>query len=71
MNEEKTASRMEISGCSREKIEKAVEGCISAMSNLSIKESKIARMYLGSAMDGMYKRNPDTVIGTIRFSQPD
>ncbi|WAJ24022.1 hypothetical protein [Lacrimispora xylanolytica] len=53
-------------GCDKEKIVKAVENCVLAMSELTITESKIARTHLDNVMERMYKRSPDTVIGTIQ-----
>ena len=53
-------------GCDKTKILKAVEECISAMNQLTIAESKIARTHLDNVMDAMYKRSPDTLIGTIQ-----
>lgn len=55
-------------GYDKEKIIQAVKGCIVAMSELTIDESKIARKHLDSVMEEMYKRSPDTVIGTIQTS---
>lgn len=53
-------------GCDKEKILEAVENCILAMNKLTIKESKLARKHLDSVMEEMYRRSPDTVIGTIQ-----
>lgn len=61
-----SAAAMEILGYDREKIGKAVEACVQAMSELTIEESKIARKALGHTLDEMYKRNPDTKISEIR-----
>jgi bacterioferritin-associated ferredoxin len=48
------------------KIEKAVEECVTAMSELTIEESKAARVYLDHALESMYKRSPDTILGAIQ-----
>jgi hypothetical protein len=48
------------------KIEKAVEECVTAMSELTIEESKAARVCLDHALESMYKRSPDTILGTIQ-----
>lgn len=53
-------------GCDGNKILKSVNDCILAMSELTIKESQIARKHLDSVMEEMYRRSPDTVIGTIQ-----
>lgn len=53
-------------GYDKEKILKAVENCVLAMSELTIAESKIARKHLDSVMEEMYRRSPDTIIGTIQ-----
>lgn len=50
----------------KEKIINAVNGCISAMSELTIGESKIARKHLDHVLEEMYMRSPYTVIGTIQ-----
>ena len=60
-----SAAAIEILGYDREKIGKAVEACVQAMSELTIEESKIARKSLGHTLDEMYKRNPDTKISAI------
>ena len=52
--------------CDKEKILKAVEGCGLAMGELTIAESKVARTHLDNVMENMYKRSPDTLIGTIQ-----
>jgi len=57
---------MEQLGYDKEKILKAVNGCISAMSDLTIAESKIARRHLDSVMKKMYMRSPDTLLRTIQ-----
>ncbi len=44
-----------------EKIAKAVEECVIAMSELTIEESKMARIYLDHVMESLYKRSPDTI----------
>jgi hypothetical protein len=49
-----------------EKVAKAVEDCVTAMSELTIEESKAAREHLDYVMEDMYKRSPDTLIGTIQ-----
>lgn len=51
------------------KIEKVVRECVTAMSELTIEESKEARRYLNRTLEDMYKRSPDTVIGTIQPRQ--
>lgn len=48
------------------KISKVVEACVTAMSELTIAESKLARTHLDYIMENMYKRNPDTILGTIQ-----
>lgn len=53
-------------GYNKEKIMQSVKDCIAAMSDLTIDESKIARKHLDSVMEKMYRRSPDTVIGTIQ-----
>ncbi len=57
---------LKVCGYDKEKILKAVENCITAMGELTIDESKIARRHLDSVMEEMYKRNPDTLISTIQ-----
>ncbi len=62
---------IKLDGCTyrvgnNEKILKAVEACVTAMSELTIEESKLARMHLDYVIENMYKRNPDTVLGTIQ-----
>ena len=57
---------LEKRGYNKEKILKAVENCITAMGDLTIEESKVARKHLDSVMEEMYKRNPDTLINTIQ-----
>lgn len=57
---------LEMLGCNKEKILKAVENCVIAMGELTIEESKVARKYLDSVMEEMYKRSPDTLINTIQ-----
>lgn len=52
-------------GYDKEKILKAVSECVSAMGDLTIAESLIARRHLDSVMEKMYKRSPDTKISTI------
>lgn len=52
--------------CDKEKILKTVEECVSAMSRLTITESKVARKHLDYIMENMYKHSPDTLIGAIR-----
>ena len=52
----------------KDKIFEAVEKCVEAMSELTIAESKVARQQLDSVMEEMYKRSPDTIIGTIQHS---
>ena len=52
-------------GYDKEKILKSVSECISAMGELTIAESLIARRHLDSVMEKMYKRSPDTKISTI------
>lgn len=53
-------------GCDGDKILEAVNNCISAMDELTIKESQIARKHLDSVLEEMYRRSPDTVINTIQ-----
>ena len=53
-------------GYDKEKILIAVEACITAMNQLTRAESKVARTHLDSVMENMYKRSPDTLIGTIQ-----
>ena len=60
-----SAAAIEILGYDQEKIGKAVEACVQAMSELTIEESKIARKALGHTLDEMYKRDPDTKISVI------
>lgn len=57
---------LEILGCNKDKILKAVDNCVFVMRELTIKESQIARKHLDSVMEEMYKRSPDTIIGTIQ-----
>jgi hypothetical protein len=57
---------LEMLGCDKEKILKAVENCIIAMGELTIAESKVARKHLDSVMEEMYKRSQDTLINTIQ-----
>ena len=57
---------LEMLGCDKEKILKAVENCVIAMGELTIEESKVARKHLDSVMEEMYKRSPDTLINTIK-----
>jgi len=52
-----------------EKILKAVDDCIIAMGELTIKESKLARSHLDRVMEEMYKRDPETQIKTIQPHQ--
>lgn len=52
--------------CDKGKILRAVEGCVLAMGELTIAESKVARTHLDNVMENMYKRSPDTLIGTIQ-----
>lgn len=52
-------------GLSKEKIVSAVDKCVLAMGDLTIAESQIARKHLDGIMEEMYKRSPDTLIGTI------
>lgn len=52
-------------GYDKEKILKAVSKCITAMGDLTIAESIIARRHLDNVMEKMYKRSPDTKISTI------
>lgn len=61
-----TDSALEMLGYDKEKILKAVENCVTAMGELTIAESKVARKHLDSVMEEMYKRNPDTLISTIQ-----
>ena len=61
-----TDCALEMLGYDKEKILKAVENCITAMGELTIEESKVARKHLDSVMEEMYKRNPDTLINTIQ-----
>ncbi|WP_448774555.1 RuvA C-terminal domain-containing protein [Blautia sp.] len=61
-----TDSALEMLGYDKEKILKAVENCITAMGELTIEESKVARKHLDSVMEEMYKRNPDTLINSIQ-----
>lgn len=49
-------------GYDKEKILKSVSECISAMGDLTIAESKIARKHLDNVMEEMYKRSPDTLM---------
>lgn len=56
---------LKVCGYDKEKILKSVSECISAMGDLTIAESKIARKYLDNVMEEMYKRSPDTKISTI------
>lgn len=53
-------------GYDAEKILKAVNECIAAMGELTIKESVLAREHLNRVMEKMYKRDPDTLICTIQ-----
>ncbi len=74
MNKEKCISYTPISMCkvygmNAEKILKAVDDCIIAMGELTIKESKLARSHLDRVMEEMYKRNPETQIKTIQPHQ--
>lgn len=62
------STALKMLGYDEEKILKAVDDCIKDMGNLTIAESKIARKHLDSVMEEMYRRNPDTVIGTIQHS---
>lgn len=57
---------LSVCGYDKEKILKAVENCVLAMGELTIDESKVARKHLDSVMEEMYRRSPDTVIGTIQ-----
>ena len=57
---------LQVCGYNKEKILNAVKGCVSAMGELTISESKIARKHLDSVMEEMYRRSPDTVINTIQ-----
>ena len=52
-------------GYNKENILKAVNACVTAMGELTIEESKIARKHLDYVMENMYKRSSDTKIGTI------
>ena len=61
-----TDSALDMLGYDKKKILKAVENCITAMGELTIEESKVARKHLDSVMEEMYKRSPDTLISTIR-----
>ena len=61
-----TDAALEMLGYDKEKILKAVENCVTAMGELTIEESKVARKHLDSVMEEMYKRNPDTLISTIQ-----
>lgn len=63
-----TSTGLKMLGYNEEKILNAVEGCIREMQELTIGESKIARKHLDSVMEKMYRRSPDTVIGTIPHS---
>ncbi len=56
---------LKVCGYDKEKILKSVSECISAMGDLTIAESKIARKHLDNVMEEMYKRSPDTKISTI------
>ena len=56
---------MGMCGYDKDKILKAVKGCVSEMGDLTIEESKIARKHLDNVMEEMYKRSPDTKISTI------
>ena len=56
---------LRVCGYDKERILKAVSECISAMGDLTIAESLIARRHLDSVMEKMYKRSPDTKISTI------
>lgn len=60
---------LKLCGYDKEKILKAVEGCVLAMNELTINESQVARKHLDSVMEKMYRRSPDTVIGTIQPRQ--
>ena len=60
-----SAAAIEILGYDREKIGKAVETCVQAMSELTIEESRIALKSLEHTLDEMYKRDPDTKISAI------
>lgn len=53
-------------GCDEKKILKAVDDCIAVMNDLTIDESKVTMQYLNRTLENMYKRSPDTVIGTIQ-----
>ena len=68
MEKQKRVSGMELRGYRKDKIFEAVEKCVEAMSELTIAESKVARQQLDSVMEEMYKRSPDTIIGTIQHS---
>lgn len=61
-----TDSALEMLGYDKEKILKAVENCVTAMGELTIAESKVARKHLDSVMEEMYKRSPDTLISAIQ-----
>lgn len=70
MNKERIAGldnyALEVMNCNKDKILKAVEGCIKEMGDLTIDESKIAIKHLDCVLKKMYMRSPDTVIGTIQ-----
>lgn len=57
---------LSVCNCDKKKILNAVAACITAMSELTITESKVARKHLSCVMDDMYKRSSDTLIGTIQ-----
>lgn len=57
---------LQIGGYNKEKILNAVKGCVSAMGELTISESKLARKHLDSVMEEMYRRSPDTLISSIQ-----
>ena len=65
---QKCVSGMALRGYRKDKMFEAVEKCVEAMNELTIAESKIARQNLNSVMEEMYKRSPDTIIGTIQHS---
>lgn len=59
-------TKCEIMGLDSEKILNAVDKCIIAMGDLTIRESKIAMEHLDHTLEKMYKRDPDTLIQTIQ-----
>ena len=63
-----TDHALEMCGYRKEEILEAVKKCVEAMDYLTIAESKVARKHLDNVMEEMYRRSPDTLIGTIQHS---